>query len=52
MQNETPQASLDGRCWHFSDVTVASAECLLLREERKSELRGTISVFDPERTVI
>ena len=25
-------------------------ECLLLREERKSELRGPISVFDPNRT--
>src|SRR6266852_4953765 len=25
-------------------------ECLLLREERKSGLRGPISVFDPERT--
>ena len=25
-------------------------KCLLLREERKSGLRGPISVFDPERT--
>src|SRR5712664_1644390 len=25
-------------------------ECLLLREERKSGLRGPISVFDPSRT--
>jgi hypothetical protein len=27
-------------------------ECLLLREERKSGLRGPISVFDPERTFL
>src|SRR6266704_6833846 len=26
-------------------------ECLLLREERKSGLRGPISVFDPQRTL-
>jgi hypothetical protein len=26
-------------------------ECLLLREEQKSGLRGPISVFDPERTL-
>src|SRR2546429_8991728 len=38
----TPSGALFGR-----DRPVG--ECLLLREERKSGLRGPISVFDPER---
>src|SRR6266705_3790053 len=38
----TPSGALFGR-----DRRVG--ECLLLREERKSGLRGPISVFDPER---
>jgi len=31
--------------WHFSDVTAAFGECLLLREERKVRIAGPISVF-------
>jgi hypothetical protein len=46
-----PQASLGWPLLAFFGRDRRVGECLLLREERKSELRGTISVFDPERTV-